>query len=244
MHERRGDGGAGRLRREVQDHVLGALDGPAGQVAAAEGGEEQVLVAPEHSLRPPGRAPGVEQELVVARARHRRSGAGRAGQQLPRRPVPRSTTSAPSVAACSVVGQLGLAHDERRFGVGHHRPQLVDDVVAVDVDGDRPDLEGAEHRLEVGRAGPPAPAPPGRPSPMPRAARPCASWFARRSSSAKVSRRPSPTTAGRSATASHTASNRSARLNSIPARKLASPFTVWRTAQRRRSMPGRPARRR
>jgi hypothetical protein len=95
---------------DVEDHVLRTTYA-ATQVPTAEGGEQ--VSAPKHPLGPP-RVPRCTAEPVVAGA-HRRSGV---------RPGDNAAASSGSPTT--------------RAGVGEHRPQLVDHVVPVDVDGDGP----------------------------------------------------------------------------------------------------------
>ncbi len=105
------NGHAGRqrvrpVRAPCRRSPRASLIAAAGEVAAAERAEEDVLVAPHHALRHAGRAAGVEDVEVVGRR-----GAGSRGPRVTRRARPRSAI-APSEHDVRV--RAVLDRDERR----------------------------------------------------------------------------------------------------------------------------------
>ena len=172
VHQRR-DAQVGEL--EVGD-VVGQLLGPghrrhAHRVAAAEAGEERVLVAPQHALGLPRRATRVEEVVVVAAA----FGHGRAGAEVAtgghvvvlgaRRKRGRLVglrsrhlhgQSAVRRRSRSRVAEArddgARAHDRRRApprpASSKQVAELGRRVAVVGVERQRPDLPGADHRLQ------------------------------------------------------------------------------------------------
>ncbi len=116
--------------------------------AATERSEEQLLVGPHHSLGSAGRAAGVQDVAVLARAGATNGFRGRAGD-------------------CALPGgapgeereggrrngedrrELGIVQDHPRPAVVEHRGELGGHGPVVQVDGDGPQLEAGEQRLEV-----------------------------------------------------------------------------------------------
>ncbi|MCI3950460.1 MAG: hypothetical protein K0R11_2394 [Acidimicrobiales bacterium] len=155
-------------QREVGDaagEVVRVLERPLVEqrVATPEGGEEDVLVAPEDALRHARRPTGVGAEDVVRAAPLEAPLGGGGGQGLlvPDHPVGYGLVG-PVLDDHQVV-QLGQAGGHRRHpraelpgeedghevGVVEEVVQLPLDVAVVDVDGDGPQLERGQHPLEV-----------------------------------------------------------------------------------------------
>ena len=128
-------------------------------------GVHQVRQPPDHSLRLARRAAGVHEELIGPRPRPGRARRVR-GEQLSElngirhsdirhsgtraRPDEQAQRREPGRDVRDVPGQLGAEHHGRGVGVGQQREQLLAGVPVVDVDWHRAELEGGEHRLQVG----------------------------------------------------------------------------------------------
>ncbi len=131
--------------------------GEGGVGPGAEGGEDDVLVAPLDALRHAGGAAGVEEVAVVAAAAaHLRAGGGRLAQ-------PRLVGGAPAhqgdhVEAVVAEGghrgpdrlaQVRTVQDDGRLGVAEEVLHLVRGVAVVDVEGDGAELVRAQQGLDV-----------------------------------------------------------------------------------------------
>ncbi len=167
VHQRRGgeEDEALAARGHPLRQFLGALHGFAGRRAAAEAGEEQVLLAPHHALGHAGGAAGVDDDLVV-RGPGAEAAAGRTGRfgfgEADRRDT-RFRRALGGLADAYEVAQPLRAGDRRRDACGElpvederHQVrvpvqvgQLPLDVAVVDVDRYGADLQAGPERLEV-----------------------------------------------------------------------------------------------
>ena len=149
------------FRPNAGGELLGRLDRRLPEAAAAQGGEEDVLVAPHHALRRTGGPARVEDVEVVTGPGQRRPFGARPGECV----FVRRGVAAVGVAAVlehddvTKPRELGLdlaeerqerALDDGGFDVGvlEDVAQLVGDVPVVDVDRDEPGFERPEERLD------------------------------------------------------------------------------------------------
>ena len=144
----------------VVGHVLGPGDGDPG----GHGGEEDVLVTPDHPLGVPGGPAGVGDVGVVGRPGVEARLRGVAVEQVlvgdgvrqGVRPVRAVLDHDQVVETRKPVpdgghhrGEARLEDEHRQLGVVEEVVQLVGHVAVVDVDGHRPHLVGGHHRLEI-----------------------------------------------------------------------------------------------
>ncbi len=174
-HERGPLGGSVHQRREHAELQPEAVVDPVGQVvvtghpfprpdpATTHGGDEDVVLAPEHALGHAGRPAGVE-DVEVVRGRLDVGPVGRSGGQ---RPFVRDGAGQRIVAGVVVDvqqdvdrrhlvehlgqrrGERGVVDDGPRRAVTEQVPQLFADVPVVDVERRHPGAVGADHALEV-----------------------------------------------------------------------------------------------
>ena len=151
-------------RRDPLGQLLGRLHRLPGRRAAAQPGEEQVLLAPHHALGHAGGAAGVDDELVVGGARReaalRRARPPRPRRRGRRRAAARRPGGVPTRTRCRSFSVCGSAAATRsvnsasktsagEIGVPVEVDQLLLHVAVVDVDRHDPRLEAAEHGLQV-----------------------------------------------------------------------------------------------
>ncbi len=168
VHQRRQDEEPQRLgeRRRRGGHVVVVRHRLAGQdVPPAHGRHVDVVLAPQHALRHPGRAARVEDVEVVGRRRRRRRPGGGVdgrerglvldgpGQQVVPGVVGHLDQHLQRGEAVEEGGQRGgegvVVDEGPAAGVVEQVEQLVLDVAVVDVERRHPGPEGAEHGLQV-----------------------------------------------------------------------------------------------
>jgi hypothetical protein len=155
VHHRREDHldqAGGVVGSDPPGELLGCRDGGLAEPAAAERGEEDVLLAPLDALRHAGGAAGVEDVEVVGGPLGQAGARWRRGRErgfvvvadLERVPERGQVVAQPVEQR----GELRLVHHVDRAGVGEDVAQLVGDVAVVHVDRHDSRLERGEHRLE------------------------------------------------------------------------------------------------